>query len=210
MPPSPYDNTLLPATLNWLRSLPAAVCPNETAAWAPRIANRLARYWDSPAMIQSVFDELLVDRRRDRKGFPVKVGAELRVLYEHCRTQHGMAKGLEKTASNRQPASPYDRTVNAAAVRWLGELPDSIRPNQVALRYPRILNRLARFWDTPAMARECFEDLLDAKRPGREGFPPEILAELRVLYTFWQSARPSSSGGDLWSAVPERGRKGNF
>jgi hypothetical protein len=209
MAPSPYDRSLLPGTLNWLKQLPAAVCPNETAAWSPRIANRLARYWDSQAMVQSIFDELLVDRRRDRKGFPVKVQAELRVLQAHFRSLHGLQK-QETGAAQRQPASPYDRAVNAAAIRWLAELPEAIRPNQTALHYPRIVNRLARFWDTPAMARECFEDLLVEKRPGRKGFPGEILSELRALQNYWQTARPVSAGGDVWSSVPERGRKGGY
>jgi hypothetical protein len=205
MPASPYDRTLVPATVNWLRELPAAACPRETASWFPRIANRLARFWDRPPMIESIFDELLVDRRQGRKGFSPKIQAELRVLYAHYRTQFQSAQ--PKTgAENRKAPSLYDRTLNASATKWLRELPNAIRPNEASVRFPRIVNRLARFWDTPPMVAEIFDDLLQNKRAGRRGFPPEIVAEFRALQAYSQTARAVHTG-DVWSSVPDRGRK---
>ncbi len=208
MPPSPYDRTLTPATVNWLHALPAAVCPRETAGWFPRIANRIARFWESPAMLESMFDELLIDRRLGRKGFPPKILTELRVLYAHYRTLHQpthSGTGIE----NRKPPSLYDRALNPGAAKWLRELPDAVRPSQTAVRFPRIVNRLARFWDTPAMVRDVFDDLLVGRRPGRKGFPPEILVELRNLKGHWRTARPADAD-DVWSSEPDRGRKQGF
>jgi hypothetical protein len=189
--------------LNWLRSLPPANCPRETAAMFPRIINRLSRYWDSPAMAETVFDELLVDRRRGRKGFPAKIQAELRVLYGYYRTLHQPTPNAPE-AEKRKAPSLYDRTVNAAAVRWLGELPPAVYPRETAASFPRIVNRLARFWDSPQMVAEIFDELLLDQRVGRQGFPVQVQSELRALNAFYASTRPVKSN-DVWSSVPDRG-----
>lgn len=106
----------------------------------------------------------------------------------------------------RQPPSPYDRSLNRSAVNWLHELPPDVRPRESALRFPRILNRLARYWDSPRMADEIFADLLVDRRVGRKGFPPVILEEIRVLYGHFKSLNPERTS-DLWSSVPDRYRK---
>jgi hypothetical protein len=107
----------------------------------------------------------------------------------------------------RQPASPYDRSLNRSAVTWLHDLPTSVRPREAPVRFPRILNRLARFWDTPAMIETVFDELLVDRRVGRKGFPPEILAEIRALYVFHKSRLPQSEPTDKWISVPDRGRQ---
>lgn len=208
-PPSPYDRTLIPATIQWMRSLPQSVRPMETAANYPRILNRMARFWETPPMIESIFDELLVDRRRGRQGFPARIQAELRHLYGHYRTQHQTGGMVAAAAEARRAPSLYDRTLNAAAVKWLGKLPPAIAPRHAAARFPRLINRIARFWNEPAMVAEIFDDLLVQRRPGRQGFPPAILAEFRALQTFWQGMRLDDPG-DIWDSVPDRGRKGSF
>lgn len=202
-PPSPYDRVLQPASNNWLRTLPPQSCPSETAAQFPRIINRIARYWESPPMIETIFDELLVDRRRGRKGFPARIQAELRVLYAYYRSLHQGAAGSPE-AEKRKAPSLYDRTVSPAAVRWISELPPAVRPQHTAAGYPRIINRLARFWDAPMMIADVFSELLLDQRAGRQGFPDAVLAELRALYSFYQSTRPVRSS-DVWDSVPDRG-----
>jgi hypothetical protein len=212
-PPSPYDRTLVPATVNWMRELPATVSPRETASWFPRIVNRLARFWDSPPMAESIFDELLFERRRGRKGFPPKIQAELRSLYSYYRLRSqpapagaGASGSASVGAELRKAPSLYDRSLNASAAKWLRELPVAVRPSSASVRFPRIVNRLARFWESQPMVAEIFEDLLMIKRPGRKGFPPDVLAEFRALQLYWQSARPRNDG-DVWSSVPDRNRK---
>jgi hypothetical protein len=211
-PPSPYDRTLVPATVNWMRELPAVVCPRETASWFPRIVNRLARYWDSTAMVESIFDELLFERRRGRKGFPPKIQSELRALYSFYRERTRPGERSTRPApsgvgpESRKAPSLYDRSMNASAAKWLRELPAAIRPNTASVRFPRIINRLARYWDSPQMVDEIFDDLLMIKRPGRKGFPPDVLAEFRALQMYWQVERPVKTS-DLWSSVPDRDRK---
>jgi hypothetical protein len=106
----------------------------------------------------------------------------------------------------RQPESPYDRSLNRSTVTWLHELPSEVRPRESTVRFPRILNRLSRYWDSPRMLDEIFAELLVDKRVGRKGFPPAILAEIRALYAHYKSLHPEPAA-DLWDSVPDRYRK---
>lgn len=74
---------LSPEASAWLAELPQHLRPRETAALYPRIANRLARVWPKPDHCRVYFDELLLDTRGDRKGFPVAVALELAALKNH-------------------------------------------------------------------------------------------------------------------------------
>ena len=69
--------TLLPRTAAWIASLPAASQPHELARQFARIANHLCATWHQPAECRRYFDDLLVDKRGGRKGFPAEVLSEL-------------------------------------------------------------------------------------------------------------------------------------
>ena len=208
---SPYENTLTPATIAWLRALPSAVCPRETAVWSAQVVNRLARHWSTVPMVEAVFTEVLVQRRGGQGPVPAKVDAEMRALFAYYRTLHRPAQP-ENWEAKRRPPSPYDLNLNAAAAKWLEALPGSVRPVHTSRQFARIINRIARYWDVPAMTEECFDDLLVDKRRGRKGFPPEVLQELRALHAYWQSrnSRGGSSPGDMWSLVPDTDDKRRF
>jgi len=109
-------------------------------------------------------------------------------------------------AFQRQPPSPYDRSLTRSAVNWLHELPAGVRPREAPLRFPRILNRLSRYWDSPRMLDEIFAELLVDRRVGRKGFPPPILDEIRTLYSHFRALHPQHST-DLWGTVADRSRK---
>ena len=81
----------------------------------------------------------------------------------------------------RQRPSPHDRELNLSANAWLKELPTDIVPVALASRFPRIVNRLSRFWDSPRMMKQCFEELLVHRRSGRQGFGEDELRELFAL-----------------------------
>ena len=74
---------LLDVTRTWLASLPEEICPMELARQFPRIANRLRHLWKQVARCEEYLDDLLVDRRGTRKGFPPKIVQELEALREH-------------------------------------------------------------------------------------------------------------------------------
>lgn len=91
----------------------------------------------------------------------------------------------------RQRPSPHDRGLNLAANAWLKELPPDIVPVALASRFPRIVNRLSRFWDSPQMMKQCFQELLVLRRSGRQGFPEDVLRELFTLEQYYYQSHPT-------------------
>ncbi len=76
----------------WLTALPPEVRPRALAIHYPRIFNKIAELWGRPLLCEKYLDELLMDERGTRKGFPPDVAAELTVLKTHfiatAKTQH--------------------------------------------------------------------------------------------------------------------------
>jgi hypothetical protein len=68
---------------NWLAALPAAARPTALARHYPRIVNRVAELWSQPRQCERYLDELMLDRRGDRKGFASAVASELAALKLH-------------------------------------------------------------------------------------------------------------------------------
>jgi hypothetical protein len=71
---------LLPTAQKWLDALPPGVQPHALCKFYPRVANLIAAMWTDTEALRAYFDELFVDRRRCRKGFPRNVLNDLRVL----------------------------------------------------------------------------------------------------------------------------------
>lgn len=86
--------------------------------------------------------------------------------------------------------------------RWANELPTGIEPQALLRRFPRIANRLANAWTDPSACRLIFEDLLVDRRPGRQGFPPDVLHDLLRLRAHFLGDDLPSPTRDLrhWSA----------
>ena|SRR5664279_4855638 len=78
----PFDQPL-PTTARWVANLPDEVQPLALLQRLPRIANRLARLWEDDEALPIYFDDLLVDRRGGRQGFPPDIHHELLVLWEY-------------------------------------------------------------------------------------------------------------------------------
>lgn len=84
---------LLRPTAAWASMLPVEVRPNALMAEFPRVANLVAVLWKDPASLRRYVDDLLVDKRGNRQGFPVDVLREifgLRAYYDelHPPTLH--------------------------------------------------------------------------------------------------------------------------
>ncbi|UXY16271.1 ankyrin repeat domain-containing protein [Chitiniphilus purpureus] len=80
-------------------------------------------------------------------------------------------------------------------------------PTILAERYPRIAARVAELWGTP-MLSAYFEELLIMDRPDRQGFPPEVGAELMTLaYAYDQIAFPAMQQEDVWAHVHDKARQ---
>ena len=80
--PHANEGRLDPIALRWLAAFPAAARPAELCARYPRIANRLALCWSDPVLSTHVLNELLIDRRGGRQGFPPAVRSDLLALRE--------------------------------------------------------------------------------------------------------------------------------
>jgi hypothetical protein len=80
-------------TRKWLDTLPRRAQPYALCTLYPRIANLIAVKWADMKALNAYFDELLVDRRRGRRGFPLEVLNDLCVLREYHAAFHRHATG---------------------------------------------------------------------------------------------------------------------
>ena len=110
-------------------------------------------------------------------------------------------------ASMRQPPSPYDAKLSLAATAWISALPQQVAPLALAHQFPRIVNRLARFWDSPQMIDQYLTELLVDRRGRRKGFPDRVLDELHALDKFHRT-RQKASSSDPWESIPDRTPRG--
>src|ERR1700682_4932235 len=88
---------LLVNTQEWLDALPRRVQTHALCKLYPSIANLIAAKWADMKAFRAYFDELLVDRRRGRRGFPLEVLNDLCVLREyHSASHHRAAASIRR------------------------------------------------------------------------------------------------------------------
>lgn len=124
-------------------------------------------------------------------------------------------KALEETgpaayAARKKPenweekrSASLDEPLSDAAGAWMAELPDAVRPRQLALRYARLANRIAELWQDPARCGRLLDELMTDRRGGRKGFPLAIASELATLHEHYY--RLHHDGKSPWEFV-EAGR----
>ena len=78
---------LLGDTIKWLAALPQNVRPTSLPIQHVRIANALARLWSDHRRCLEYLEELLIDRRGDRQGFPFEVALEIAGLKDYYETE---------------------------------------------------------------------------------------------------------------------------
>jgi hypothetical protein len=88
--------------------------------------------------------------------------------------------------ARRRPSTATDRALTWDALDWLSRLPVPVRPEALRMSYPRVINALAARWADRAARDAYLEDLLQDKRGGRRGFPPDIVNELRRVNAYAQ------------------------
>jgi hypothetical protein len=74
---------LSPAAAEWLAGLPAERAPRQMAEAFPHVANQIACMWKTPRLLDRYLDDLLVDRRGNRQGFPFPVAFEIMQLRDY-------------------------------------------------------------------------------------------------------------------------------
>ena len=77
------DRILSSSALAWLASLPGSLYPRHLVERYPRVCNCMAALWQEPKLMISYFEDLLVDHRGTRQGFPSTIASEIARLKEH-------------------------------------------------------------------------------------------------------------------------------
>lgn len=86
----------------------------------------------------------------------------------------------------RRANLPTDRALTGRAIDWLLALPPTLRPQNLSLHFPRIVNALAEVWDESQQCQAAFDRLLRDGRKRRKGFPAAVHAELAALRDWTQ------------------------
>jgi hypothetical protein len=86
------------AALRLLVKLDTKLRLHEISVRYPKVLNRIAAVWDRPLEAERCFDELLLDARGTRQGFPSSVISEIASLRHYYET-HVL----------RKPTDPWDQ-----------------------------------------------------------------------------------------------------
>ncbi len=81
--------------------------------------------------------------------------------------------------------------------KWLEGLPRRVQPHVLCDYYPRVANSLAAVWEDTEGLRAYFDGLFIDRRGGRQGFPSDVLNDLRVLRYYLAASlldNPDSKG----------------
>jgi len=81
------DLGLCPEARAVLQSLDSHALPVHLACRFPRVMNQIARLWHRPAHLDIYFEDLLIDKRGGRQGFPFAVATELVALKDYYETR---------------------------------------------------------------------------------------------------------------------------
>jgi len=87
----------------------------------------------------------------------------------------------------------------------LASIAPEARPNQLAVKFPRIVNKMAMLWKSKPQMDRYFEDLLTDTRGNRQGFPLGVLMELTTLKDYYETKVFAAAAKDVWDPV-ERAR----
>ncbi len=78
-------------------------------------------------------------------------------------------------------------------------------PHELEKQYLRVMSKIFELWHTP-QAGEYFLDLMVDKRGGRQGFPPQVAAEIFRLSLVHERSRTvlKSGANDPWGLAGTR------
>jgi hypothetical protein len=79
------------------------------------------------------------------------------------------------------------RQLAAGSIRLLETLPPTLRLVALRGQFPRVLNRIADAWHSPASFAALIDSLLIDERGQRQGFPFEVMTEITELREYYFS-----------------------
>ena len=112
----------------------------------------------------------------------------------------------EALRAMRRPPSKDDFELSTEAHALLASLDSSVRPKDLAVQFPRIVNQTAKLWLRPAQMDKYLDGLLVDTRGNRKGFPPGVLMELTNLKEYYQTAAFPTTPGAWVGADSMRNR----
>jgi hypothetical protein len=89
----------------------------------------------------------------------------------------------------RKPHTPRDRVLSSVAWAWLEGLPSEVRPRELAVQFPHVVNRIAVLWHDDRATLENLRSLMVDDRGDRRGFPMEVAAEIASLHDWREQHR---------------------
>ena len=79
-----------------------------------------------------------------------------------------------------------------ATVAWMGELPYTVRPSELAQRFPRIADSIAELWPRADRCEQYLDSLMVDQRGDRKGFPMAVALEIASLRSYYAELHPRS------------------
>jgi hypothetical protein len=100
--------------------------------------------------------------------------------------------------SMRRSPDGADAQLSSEGQALLSSLDDGVRPKELATRYPRIVNQIARSWRLPTQLDRYLQELLMDTRGNRQGFPLKIVMELSTLREHYTGMSGTARAAGVW------------
>ena len=108
-------------------------------------------------------------------------------------------KRVDDRARVAQRAPQRRAVLLGATTLWMAELPQAVRPVNLARKFPRIANSIAELWRRVARCEEYLDTLVVDLRGDRMGFPSEVAQELTALRSYFAELHPHNRS--VWELV---------
>jgi hypothetical protein len=117
-------------------------------------------------------------------------------------------KALDGPAKNEDKANPttderrgpeVNPVLLDATVAWMNALPYTVRPTELAQRFPRIANSIAEVWSRVDRCEQYLDSLMVDQRGTRKGFPMAIALEVASLRSYYSELHPRAKSA--WDSV---------
>ena len=110
--------------------------------------------------------------------------------------------GEEQERRSHRKATPANVPL-PRTLKWVEDLPSSVKPTALLRHYARIANVFAATWNDPKALSSYMNCLLRDDRGNRKGLPPNILREIRALREYYATINAAHSS--TWTVLRKRG-----
>lgn len=115
---------------------------------------------------------------------PVDIEQARQVLEEAPPIYGAVTRHESAPRWRRRPETERDRRLTAVSFKWLYDLPREERPIQLAIQFPRIINKFADIWRDDQATADYLVELLVDRRGNRRGFPTAVVEDLLRLRAY--------------------------